>query len=602
MYRIENSLAKGTFEYIIRLMKTSISMNKYYLFTLFIGFFLGLEILGILATLADIFYGAIFIVYLILAVLFLIYLIYKNSKNIAVNNYFLAVVLISILAVSIFSLFFTPTIFSGRDQGSFSEAAIRLSQNHKLTFSSPAEREFFKIYGPGKALNFPGFSYTSSGELTTQFSAGYIAWLAVFYAVFGLSGFAVANGITLFIFLLSFYLLARNYLKKLPAFAAFLLALTCFVFSWFFKFTLNENLALMLVWFGILQFIWFWNSEDSFYLLFSLVAFLVLAFIRLEAFAFLLLMAILIFAKYRNWGKIFQKINNRGIIWLAGIFLIFYVWSFKVSSYYYLSAIKGFLNSFSAAKQEIGGNLGILSPFVYVLKIFFTYGLVSFLVIGFLAISYFILKKKYELIMPYLIVLPTFFYVFSPSISADHPWFLRRFVFAVIPASILLSVLLIDRLFKKKILKYSLLFLFLISNLVIFSIFLPLIENENLLQQTQSISQNFGTNDLVLVDRLATGNGWAMINGPLSFLYGKQAVYFFNPADLEKINKNSFDNIYFIIPDSNLELYFQSEISKKLEYEKDYSIATNFLDIGSGAELPRMNESVTYGKIFKLAK
>jgi len=81
---------------------------------------------------------------------------YASSRN---SRELPAVFLAAAIISGFFSFYVTPTVFSGRDQGSFSQAAIRLAENRKLEFSDPASREFFKIYGPGKALNYPGFYY-----------------------------------------------------------------------------------------------------------------------------------------------------------------------------------------------------------------------------------------------------------------------------------------------------------------------------------------------------------------------------------------------------------------------------------------------------------
>ena len=97
------------------------------------------------------------------------------------------------------SLFTTPTIFTGRDQGSISEAAAHLAQNHQITFTTSASEEFFRLYGPGKAENFPGFYYTDDGKLSTQFPLPYTAWLAMLYGVFGVTGFVFANALLFYV-------------------------------------------------------------------------------------------------------------------------------------------------------------------------------------------------------------------------------------------------------------------------------------------------------------------------------------------------------------------------------------------------------------------
>ena len=122
---------------------------------------------------------------------------------------FVVLGIIFLIVTTVFSFFSTPTIFSGRDQGSISESAIRLSQNGQLEFSTPESEVFFKIYGPGRALNFPGFHYTPGGNLITQFPLIYTSWLALFFSLFGLTGFLIANALLFFVFSFSLYLLFR---------------------------------------------------------------------------------------------------------------------------------------------------------------------------------------------------------------------------------------------------------------------------------------------------------------------------------------------------------------------------------------------------------
>jgi len=151
-----------------------------------------------------------------------------------------------------------------------------------------------------------------------------------------------------------------------------------------------------------------------------------------------------------------------------------------------------------------------------------------------MGIIFFLKNKKYELLTIAFISLPVLIYLINPSISSDHPWMLRRFVFVVLPMAILYSVLFLDKFFSRKIFTSIILFLLLVMNLIVFIPYISRADNENLLSETQSLSHNFTNADLVLVDRDASGSGWSMVTGPMSFLYGKQAVYFFNPSDLAK--------------------------------------------------------------------
>jgi len=301
---------------------------------------------------------------------------------------------ISLLAIFLFSYYTTPTIFSGRDQGSFSETAIRLAQNHHFTFSSPASVEFFKIYGPGKALNFPGFNYTKEGLLLTQFPPGYASWLAIFYSFFGLNGLIIANGVAFFVFFLSFYALVRQFLNSRAALATFFMVLTAFVFLWFFKFTLSENLALMLVWFGIYAFVVFTENKNRFYFIASFLSFGLLLFSRIEALAFLVMITLVLLFKYRDWKYlVFAVLGKKALLVILSVLTV-YVFHASINSQTYIALIKNLFKPLAGLKQDIL-NTGGLTMFIYVLKVFTLYALLSFLFFAAAGIVYLLKKRKF---------------------------------------------------------------------------------------------------------------------------------------------------------------------------------------------------------------
>ncbi|HPN96170.1 MAG TPA: hypothetical protein PLK35_00225 [Candidatus Moranbacteria bacterium] len=569
-------------------------------------FWLGLLFLSLLMTIIGLFYGQILTAYLILGSAVLFFIFGKNWRFFYKHAKFSVIIIISLLFVYILSSFVSPTIFSGRDQGSFSEAAIRLSQKHQLKFSFPASREFFNIYGPGKALNFPGFNYTADGQLITHFPIGYISWLASFYSIFGLSGLVLANGITLFLFLIFFFSFSRIYLKTYPSFVAWLLVLTSFVFSWFFKFTLSENLALFLFWFGLWNFSIFMERKHTLHLSSALLSFLFLAFTRIEGLAFLAIAIFLIRIKQKSWNDFGNILRKK---WMAVAFaslIVLYLFSFNVNYPFYLNALKGLFGSLANTTTPSGN----IFSFFYVFKVLFVYAIFDFVIIAFIALFYALKNKHYENLFPLLISSPAFLYLINPSISSDHPWMLRRFVFTIVPVSIFYSVWLLDKFFERKRIFFHFLSLaLLIINLFIFIPYFPVKENQNLLAQTEEMSRHFSSSDLVLMDREASGSGWSMMAGPLNFLYGKQAVYFFNSKDLEKIKLSRFSNVYLVVPDKNIELYEKSPLGEKMYFQREYRIETTSLNIKSGEKdkpqnsdlsLPESQKTIIYGKIYMI--
>lgn len=573
-------------------------------------YFGGLNCLAIILTALGIFYASIIAGYVILAGGFLAYIILKNGGKIKISREIILIGALSLLATIIFSQFTTPTVFSGRDQGSFSNAAIILSENHALKHSFPAEKEFFKIYGTGAALNFPGFNYDSTGNLVTAFPLGYTSWLAVFHSFFNLSGFAIANGVAFFIFLCSFYICARFFLKSIPSFIALILILTSFIFSWFLKFTLGENLALALTWFGLSQFLFFMKKADKLYLFASLFSFGLLIFTRIEALAIIATAIIAILVISKNKPAVAKIISRRNIFFTGlGIFLVFTL-SLIINRPTYIALAKGFLNAFSSGGSAEQSSFSI-AGFFYIFRVFSAYALFPYLALGIISILYFLKKKKYNLLLPFLILSPTFIYLINPSISLDHPWMLRRYLFAIIPTAIFLTVAFLDYFLKKRIYFFTAIAALFLANSILFVIYLPARQNKNLLPQIEEISKNFQNDDLVLIDRSAIGDPWSMMAGPMNLLFEKQAVYFFNPNDIKKIDLGAFNKTYLIIPDKNFEFYEKSCLAKNLIPVKDYKIENQALEIPSARKsdllknpimLPQYQTTYVYGKIYLFEK
>jgi hypothetical protein len=581
-----------------------INREDYRIFTLFALFWVILGWLGFGLALFGYFHTWIIIIYLIVASALLIRrFIYK--KILSQASFELSSVAISIaIIIIILSFFTTPTIFSGRDQGSLSEAAIRLAQNHKLEFSTPSSQEFFKIYGKGKALNFPGFYYTKTGSLITQFPLPYISWLAIFYSLFGLSGLIVANAILLFIFAVSFYLLGRLFMNIIPSAGLAILAITSFPIFWFFKFTLSENIALALLWFGILQLLLFLKEKNNLYFFSMLVCLGLLAFSRIEGLLIITALLLILLLKKDTRDYILANKLKRAYLPLA-IFSVIFIFDFLVNFNYFREIGKGLLDISPVVKNNFKNIF--LYPGVRMADIFIIYGMMQFLILGAAGIIYFFKNKKFLELVPFFLASPVFIYLIDSHISSDHPWLLRRYAFAIFPAILFYSVLFLYFWLtkaKKGVFTATLLTLIML-NIPLFYRYAFFSENRNLLAQTAEISKNFSGKDLVLVDRLASSDGWGMLTGPMSFLYGKQAVYFFNPNDLDKINARRFDKIYLITPDENISFYENSILGNRMKFYKDYSIETTRLDIaGENAErdinLPDKKTIEVIGKIFEI--
>lgn len=611
-------------------MKENIEEKIPVRFLLFFAiFWVFLGWLGLILAWTGFFYSLIFVVYFLAS----IGTIFFSFKKLPLpSREFIILSIALILLVSFFSFFSTPTVFSGRDQGSISEAGIRLSQNHKLKFSTPASAEFFQIYGPGKALNFPGFYYNQQGNLTTQFPLPYIAWLAIFYSFFGLAGLTGANAVLLYLFLLYFYFLARFFLKTKYSLLLLGLTIISFPFIWFSKFTLSENMALPLLFISIFSLLAFFKKPGDFFFYSYLASSFLLFFTRIEGIVFLItgLILILLFPATRNFIK--NNLIKKFFIPLA-ILAIFLVINIFADMYFYKEIAKALFSSIPSENFNLGNSL--LLPLSYSLQIYIIYGILPCMVLGLAGIIYLISKKKWHELIPFFIVSPSFWYILDSNISSDHPWMLRRFVFSLLPIFIFYTVILLCEWKKKRVntrenefpetiaknnihqikslleKQKSLIFclvtaVILLLNLPVFLKYSLFSENKGLLEKTGALSEKFSNNDLVLVDQKASDDGWAMLSGPLSFIYGKNVVYFLNSSDLEKINPKKFERIFLISPDENVNFYKNGPLGKRMAFFEDYFIKTERLNISSQHEfpvsLPDKKTVEISGKIFEIIK
>lgn len=582
------------------------SLKSERIFQIFSLFCFSVGILGTLLAASGYFFGSLFWFLVAGGFIFSVAYLRKNFKRVkqGISKQLFLVITISLLLVILFSFFVEPSVFSGRDQGSLSEAAIRLSKDHQLSFSFPASEEFEKIYGPGRALNFPGFVYGGDGSLSTQFPVGFISWLAIFFSIFGLKGLIAANAVSLFIFLVSVYLVAREVSERKDSpLIVFLLAASSFVFLWFFKFTLSENLALSLVWFGIWQFLVFQKSRRSYDLELALLPFVFLLFVRIEAVAFLAIIFAIIFWESRK-DKKRKKAAFKKLAFVGGFFILSIIaqWQF------YLEMVKNILKPFLSSGSGSAGSFW--SEPLLSLQVLSAYAILDFIILGLAGALWLIKRRDFQKAIPFLILLPSFVYLIDPNISNDHPWMLRRFAFTIIPVSILYTVLFVSKFLRRKIYLYVFSAILLVTNLMVSLPYLFFIPDRGLIGETRRLAENFKEDDLVLVDRGASGDPFSMISGPLNFLFGRQAVYFFNPSDLQKISQERFSDIYLIIPDENIGKYMESEIGGRLEKIKDYSLRTDYLDVFVPEEidprnrvvLPRKERQTVRGGIYLFIK
>ena len=549
-------------------------------------------------------------VVLTILALVLLFRLWKKCKTLTISPHYRTVAIFFLAVAIVFSLFATPSIFSGRDHGAMAEAAIQLSQNGDLTFANESSLAFFEIYGPGKALNYPGFFYTEAGELITQFPLPYITWLASFHTFFGVHGLQLANALLFFFFLLAFSTLGRIFFCTKHQFFLILLALSAFAFTWVMKFTLSENMALALLWSFITLLVVMVQRHTPLPYWAWLAAGVLLVFARIEGgILFLFGVAVLVSHKeIRAWlandfpWRVFAPTVS--LVVLGGVLL-------ATNTAFYTSVAKALLqNSENTLAAPVGN---ALADVVYNLSVLTLYGALPFLTIGICVITYLLWRKNTLALVPFFVILPVFYYLLDPNISADHPWMLRRYIFALIPLGLFYTVYVIaqidvttktKRVPLRSLVAEGIFLILLVVNAIPTAVFFLDRENATLNKQIVTFAQHFDSDDLVLVDRDAAGSGWAMITGPMRFIAGKNAVYFFNPEDLTKIDTERFDRVFLVTPRSNESFYLNSMLGDKMFYETKYSFVVQQRAVEETPEnllrYPPLEDRVTHGVVYRV--
>jgi hypothetical protein len=551
-------------------------------------FFLALGWLVLLLSVIGLFYRETVLLSIIASLAFSLYI--KQNRRIGGSKHFgktsILVFLVALGASFATCRFSAPTVFGGRDQGSIATAAIYLSQNHKLEIESPVVKDLFKKYGPGKALNFPGFDYTKDGNLVSRFPVGYTAYLASAYGFFGLKGIQYANLIPLMLFLFFFWLTLHEFFSEKVSLLGFLLAAAFFPFLWFAKYTLTETYMLFLVWAGIYFLIASLRDAISkslevrtIRISAALAALGLSSLVRIEGIAFFLLAAAYILALDRKkmiaLPKNFRKYLMVSI--LAVSILYFYL-NFPALSDSLKNIAKSFLSSAPGRPGESENGYAKLAI------LFFNYNFLIYALLG-LSVAVYLVRNFKEtfqkrVAIPLFVLFPSLVYLLFPFISADDPWMFRRYAFAVFPLFIFYSIYALNGFFRHKKFLYSALLILAVANAFVSYAFITRPENKNLLPEVENISQKFGSSDLVLVDRLASGSGFALMSEPMSAIFHKNAVYFFNADDLKSINESRYEHIYLIGPETDRDSWYRGLTERKSFTRTE--LTNNFLEPSNG--------------------
>lgn len=538
-------------------------------------FFTGWGVLALVLTWTNMFFTGILIAY---AILFWGVLLLRHPRDLAPPSRRIGFHLSLLLALSFFLASFVQpaTVFTGRDEGSIFSAAQLLAKSHASFFPSPESRAFFALYEQdrptrlgfaGQALNFPGFSYTEDGSLAPQFPLPAIAWYASFLALFGFSGILVANAVLLFLFLLAATLLIKSFAAPKWTLIGAGLCTISFPLFWFSRFTLSENFILAFLWLFI------WNTLSlrerpnmPNFFLFLLLSLLVL-FGRIEGFAFFLMAIVALLSERRV--RLFCAEKKFSRITLPVLLFLFAASTALFANLpFFMTVAKGFFGGVKeiASVETLSASLSRRFSLLLLYGIPLFSGMAGILLI---LIRFFRTKTQpasestpqtNKLSTPLLILwitFPAFLYLFAPFISPDHPWMLRRLAFAVTPALILFSLFLCSSLERSRyrVASVALLLCIVLSSLPACFFFFPIRQGSDLLETTENISRTIPENELALVDRLASGDGFHMLAGPLQTLFNRHAAYIVNPDDLVHLDTSAFSSASLLVPEENVSLY-----------------------------------------------
>lgn len=499
-----------------------------------------------------------------------------------------------------------PSIFSGRDQGSIALAAWELSQNGQLHFSSPVVQSFFAIYGDGTALNFPGFAYTKSGSLLTQFPLGYIAWLGGFVGWLGLAGFHVANTLLFVLAGWTFFEITSRIVRYPLALIGTLLFSLSFFPIWMLHFTLSEHLALLLflsLSLGLIELLKE-PSQKNYALVFLAAGLFV--FTRIEGFILfpLTFFIILLVPTTRTWimrqpkaMTLFLPSVLLGFIFLRDFFvnLPFYTIMAKVIiKEWHLFSSFGTGATTAAAAYQPENLFSIVSH----------YHLGHLFLAGATGLLFAYWKHHRTMLIVFVLALPTFIYLLDANITPDHPWMLRRYYFTLWPAFIIGLLFLwhiIEEHFSKLKSRTGLLsltFILVALHAAPASTAWRLDEHTRLYEATLTLADRLTGRDLILVDRLASGSPFHLLAGPLHSILGKQAVYFFNHEDLQRLDLQSYERVFFLGSQSA-----KNDLEKNSHFHFQEQASFNFiLPATSTAEssFPQIKETKTRAALFEL--
>ena len=537
--------------------------------------------------------------------------------------------------------FFPFPCLSGRDEGSYANAAILLAKEGKMYFH-PEIFDILKNEGPAhQSLNFPGF-VVQDGSLFSQFSPAYFVYLAIFYLIWrNVYLWGLANGLLIIFGWVAFFQVLKKVFPAWVAAAGVLVLLTHFVFLWFPRFTFSENLAFFLLW-NLVLFLFLFRLEPARknYLVSAILLAVLFPLTRPEGWWVLLATTILlIFWRreiFQGRGEIKRKIFlSFFLLLLLGLGTLLKLVFLEAPVYkrllkdwikwketgQYFNSLRSGGSQLENVKEIVFSLFPPLEKLVYFWKVEWNYGVLFFGLAAVLFFFVFLWAKKIfserEKILGkilFFVHFPFFVAFVSPQISADHPFLLRRFLFGVLPCGVAAALFLVCKMTTKKnnffaFLRPVMLALLILPSLFASTYYLPVKTSVARAEMLAQLGTIFQKDDFVFLHRESSGNGWQMWSEPLWSIYGVNSAYVYDPNNIvankqfivEKWQKGR--KFFVILPNEAYDFEHQLQKEFNLFLEKEIKFSDDELDLAKGwqkTSFPLLRRKEIVAKIYML--
>lgn len=403
--------------------------------------------------------------------------------------------LIIVLVLIIF-IFFPHDTFGGRDEASYTNWAVHLSQTGTLQF-------------PDYLTKNPNPVVMSKLGLPA-----YIIWIATQKILFGTQWFLRSNIILIAFGLTALFQVASLFNKKGAGIITLILFSTSMPFLWFSREIMTENLSFFLLWILFLFLFLFLRSKKYIYLILIFLGGFLFSLTRIEGFFIQLILVASIFLTL-----LFSKTKNKKIFIIVITYLLLQgIYIFIAIHYSFDYIFNGMLPmlqknlphdiSSVGSGYSIGANIS--EPFfkdkipAFVMQMLSKYNFILLIFSIFFILIKSILdykkNKKVNLTFIYLFIIisPEFLKLFTPAIIVDQPWLYRRYLYAILPFGFLSFSLLLYRLKNQKLLLF-LFGCFLVINILLSRQIIFHKNNWLLHNKLEDITKEITKNDFVIV-------------------------------------------------------------------------------------------------------